>query len=99
MNTQTAKWTKTADGKWAARGAWELFDNSHVMVESRDGRTTLCRIVGTVPALCTDPTTDYDNYTKIPESLYVREITVEVEKETKSMYQLMREVPRGTRPY
>lgn len=83
-------WTKV-NGKWAARGpVCEFLCGKHVTVVSKDGRETLCRITGVVPAV-----TGPDNYREPTEAQLNRIVTVEVERETRPMRELMREVPVG----
>lgn len=84
-------WTKI-NGKWAARGPLCEFRcaGRYVVVTSKDGRETLCRITGVVPAV-----TGPDNYREPTEAEWNRIVTVEVERERRPMWELMREVPVG----
>lgn len=85
---KNASWSKLANGKWGARARWCDFTGRHIVVEARDGRETLCRITGTVPALGEETKANLERY-----------ITIEVERETKSLSQLMREVPQASRAW
>jgi len=81
-------WTKQ-NNSWAARGPiCEFLCGKYVTVVSRDGRETLCRITGTVPAVTTD-------YSEPTEAQLNRIVTVAVEREIRPMWVLMREVPCG----
>lgn len=83
-------WTKI-NGKWAARGPLcEFLCGKYVTVTSKDGRVTLCRITGVVPAA-----TGSDNHREPTEAEWNRIVTVEVERETRPIWELMREVPYG----
>lgn len=86
-------WAKK-NGAWAARGPIsEFLCGRYVMVVSKDGRETLCRITGIVPAVI--DINSPNPYREPTEVEWNRVVTVEVQRETRPMRELMDEVPRG----